>query len=126
MFRVVACLSIAMATRSQDSVVLSNVTSFHNEVFSVIRHHLLLTLPSLMASRKGKCCMILSIISVGRSMRLVESCLVGFVCVLSLCLPIFVASVRGSIVRFGDGLVLDFNCSSLTSCVRFLINFTIA
>ena len=95
MFRVVACLSIAMATRSQDSVVLSNVTSFHNEVFSVIRHHLLLTLPSLMASRKGKCCMMLSIISVGRSMRLVDSCLVGFVYVLSLCLPIFVVFVCG-------------------------------
>ena len=126
MFRVVACLSIAMATRSQDSVVLSNVTSFHNEVFSVIRHHLLLTLPSLMASRKGKCCMMLSIISVGRSMRLVDSCLVGFVYVLSTSLPIFVVCVRGLVVWFGDGLVLDPNCSLLTSCVCLLSNFAIA
>ena len=127
MFRVVTCLSIAMATKSQDRVVLSNVMSFHNEVVSVIRHHLLLTLPSLMASRKGKCCMILSIISVGRSMRLVESRLVGFVCVLTVCLLILMVFVCGSIVRFSDGLVLDFRGSSCTSCARLLINsFTIA
>ena len=127
MFRVLTCLSVAMAIRSQDSVILSNVTSFHNEVVSVIRHHLLLTLPSLMASRNGKSCMILSIISVGRSMRLVESCPVGFVGALTVFLLILMVFVCGPIVRFGDGLVLDLSGSSCTSCVRFLtISFTIA
>jgi hypothetical protein len=57
-----------------------------------------LTLPILMASRKGKCCMILSIISVGRSMRLVESRLVGFVCVLTVCLLSLTVFVCVSIV----------------------------
>ena len=90
MFRVLACLSIAMAIRSQDNVVLRNVMSCHNEVVSVIRHHFLLTLPSLMTSRKGKCCMILSIISVGRSMSLVKFRFMGYVGVLIVCLLIFV------------------------------------
>ena len=127
MFRVLACLSIAMAIRSQDNVVLRNVMSCHNEVVSVIRHHFLLTLPSLMTSRKGKCCMILSIISVGRSMSLVKSRLMGYVGVLTVCLLIFVMFVCRLIVRFVDGLVLDLSGSSCISCVRFLaISFTIA
>ena len=120
MFRVLACLSIAMAIRSQDNVVLRNVMSCHNEVVSVIRHHFLLTLPSLMTSRKGKCCMILSIISVGRSMSLVKSRFMGYVGALIVCLLIFAMCDGRLTVGFVDGLVLYLSVASCVSCVRFL------
>ena len=77
MFMVLTCLLMAMAIRPHDNGVLDIVVSFHNEVVSAICHHLLLVLPSLMASLKGKYCMIFSIISVGSSMMLADFCPAG-------------------------------------------------
>ena len=123
---VLTCLVIAVEIRPQDNGVLDIVTSFHNKLIPVSCHNLLLTLHSFMVSWKGKYCMIMCIISVGRSIRLVRPCPIGFVDVVGVWLSSIVICIWWLISWVGDGLVLGSCGSSCSSCERFLTSsFTI-
>ena len=84
MFRVVTCLFIALEIRPQDSGKFDIVISFHNDVISVSRHSLVLTLRSFMVSWNGKYSLMVCIISAGRSFQLAVTRPVGFMDVLGI------------------------------------------